>query len=307
MVKTLQPTCLINSRIGHNRGDYAQTGDNAIPIQVYLEGRQVGSACDAERHLGLQEERPELEGSARPGRRNWPTSPARAATTCSTSGRPPKASSRRRARRSCASIGKWLTVNGESIYGTGPSPFHFPDITWRATVKPGKVYLHILNWPGTKLRAEGTGEPGEEGVLPGQQGRGASSRRRAQCSNLTLPAAAGGPVGHRGGARDRRPGSRRWPTATAPTRCRNGSTCTPGWHDCAARRSATTGRPAAPASFKRFERESNSLCLVPLQEPRRRLRRRNHLRLRRRHRRQQVPPRLRAPRRSCRGSHRGCN
>ena len=48
-----------------------------------------------------------------------------------------------------------MKVNGESIYGTRPSPLYFPDITWRATVKPGKLYLHILNWPGTKLRFEG--------------------------------------------------------------------------------------------------------------------------------------------------------
>jgi hypothetical protein len=52
-------------------------------------------------------------------------------------------------------IGKWLQVNGESVYETSPSPFFLPDITWRATVKPGKLYLHILNWPGTKFRFEG--------------------------------------------------------------------------------------------------------------------------------------------------------
>ncbi|MCP5120754.1 MAG: alpha-L-fucosidase, partial [bacterium] len=34
-VKTLQPNCVLNSRIGHGKGDYEQTGDNAIPIQVY--------------------------------------------------------------------------------------------------------------------------------------------------------------------------------------------------------------------------------------------------------------------------------
>jgi alpha-L-fucosidase len=52
-------------------------------------------------------------------------------------------------------IGKWLQVNGESIFGTSPSPFYIQDITWRATAKPGKLYLHILNWPGTKLRLDG--------------------------------------------------------------------------------------------------------------------------------------------------------
>jgi hypothetical protein len=46
-------------------------------------------------------------------------------------------------------------VNGEAIYGTSPSPFNIAGLTWRATVKPGKVYVHILNWPGRTLRLEG--------------------------------------------------------------------------------------------------------------------------------------------------------
>ena len=64
-------------------------------------------------------------------------------------------------------IGKWLDVNGESIYGTGPTPFGaecgsfspiekdpkgqplwVADWGWRCTIKPGKVFIHLLKWPG---------------------------------------------------------------------------------------------------------------------------------------------------------------
>jgi len=47
-------------------------------------------------------------------------------------------------------IGKWLDRNGESIYGTrgGPIP---PDSWGVTTQKPGKVYVHIMNWKGNLL------------------------------------------------------------------------------------------------------------------------------------------------------------
>lgn len=45
-----------------------------------------------------------------------------------------------------ATIGQWMAVNGESIYGTGPSPFR--KLKWgRCTTKPGKLYLHVFDWP----------------------------------------------------------------------------------------------------------------------------------------------------------------
>jgi alpha-L-fucosidase len=68
-------------------------------------------------------------------------------------------------------IGKWLDVNGESIYGTSPTPFAgehgnfsatektigenkpkwIPRWDWRATSRPGKIYVHLLTWPGSNF------------------------------------------------------------------------------------------------------------------------------------------------------------
>jgi len=43
-------------------------------------------------------------------------------------------------------LGKWMKVNGDSIYGTTASPF--PRLDWgRCTKKPGTLYLHVFNWP----------------------------------------------------------------------------------------------------------------------------------------------------------------
>jgi alpha-L-fucosidase len=65
-----------------------------------------------------------------------------------------------------AAVGRWMRVNGEAIYGTGPTPFgaeagRFSETEkdgkgrpkfiaawdWRCTTKPGKIYVHIFKWP----------------------------------------------------------------------------------------------------------------------------------------------------------------
>jgi alpha-L-fucosidase len=49
-----------------------------------------------------------------------------------------------------SAMGKWMKTNSESIYGTTASPF--AKLAWgRATQKPGKIYLHVFNWPKGQL------------------------------------------------------------------------------------------------------------------------------------------------------------
>jgi len=43
-------------------------------------------------------------------------------------------------------MGKWLNINGESIYGTTASQFE--NLKWgRSTTKPQKLYFHVFDWP----------------------------------------------------------------------------------------------------------------------------------------------------------------
>ena len=58
-------------------------------------------------------------------------------------------------------IGKWMKPNGEAIYGTRASPFSKAPAWGRVTRKPGKLYLHVFDWP-----KDGRLVLAEKGVLP---------------------------------------------------------------------------------------------------------------------------------------------
>lgn len=46
-----------------------------------------------------------------------------------------------------AEIGRWMRINGEAIHGTTPGPFPKAPAWGRVTQKPGKLYLHVFDWP----------------------------------------------------------------------------------------------------------------------------------------------------------------
>ena len=48
-----------------------------------------------------------------------------------------------------AAVGKWMSVNGEAIYGSSASPFSEQLPFGRVTKKPGRLYVHVFDWPAS--------------------------------------------------------------------------------------------------------------------------------------------------------------
>ena len=68
-------------------------------------------------------------------------------------------------------MGRWMAVHGEAIHGTTASPF--ARASFRATSKPGRLYLFLGEWPGAELRVPGLRTPIRRATLLSDPGRGA--------------------------------------------------------------------------------------------------------------------------------------
>ena len=148
MVRTLQPRCLINGRVGSYgedlMGDYQDMNDNGMPtggLQEYWETPQTLNTTWGYSKFDQQWKTPgdvihrmvEIVGKG--GNYLLNIGPMGDGTIPS-----PSIATLRR-------VGVWMQANGESIYGTSASPL--PEQPWgRSTVKGDKVFLHVFSWPG---------------------------------------------------------------------------------------------------------------------------------------------------------------
>ena len=149
LVHELQPDCLVNGRIGNGLGDYASAGDNRIPDHpVDMDWETPATINDTwgykyydHNWKSTQELIHKLVDIVSKGG-NYLLNVGPTAE-----GIIPQPSVER-----LLAMGDWLKVNGDAVYGTRPGPIQ--GLEWcRSTSKPGKVYLHVFDWPvGGQIR-----------------------------------------------------------------------------------------------------------------------------------------------------------
>jgi alpha-L-fucosidase len=162
IVHSLQPACLVDGRLGV-KGDYRSMGDNRIPNQVVHEDWEVPATLNdtwGYKSYDNNWKSPEdvtfklVDIVSKGGNYLLNVGP----TAEGVIPQPMQDILR--------TVGRWLKVNGESIYGAGPTPFGeelgTPDPTrkdrrgnpvfraktdWRCTTRPGRLYIHLFKWP----------------------------------------------------------------------------------------------------------------------------------------------------------------
>lgn len=94
-----------------------------------------------------------------------------------------------------AAVGRWLKVNGESIYGAKAGPFN--ETEWgRCTAKLGKLYLHVLAWPDDgQLQVPDFGNKIKEAYLLADPKKGGLEvKSKGENALIKLPSQASDPV-----------------------------------------------------------------------------------------------------------------
>jgi alpha-L-fucosidase len=142
-VHAIQPDCLVNGRIGNALGDYAEAGDNAIPLaEVQADWETPATINDTWGFKRLDD--------------NW-KSPAdlvhklvditsKGGNYLLNVGPTAEGSIPQPSVERMQAIGAWLKTNGEAIYATRPGPLQGFD-GYRTTRRGSTVYLHVFDWP----------------------------------------------------------------------------------------------------------------------------------------------------------------
>ena len=164
LVHALQPQCLISGRLGGKfQSDYDSEGDNSIPNLTRSGAWETPATLNDTWGFKKNDH-------------NWKKAEdltfklvdivSKGGNYLLNVGPDGEGAIPQPSQDALRSVGRWLKVNGESIYGAGRSPFgeefgafsktrtgaggkpvFEPRNEWRCTSKNGKLYIHVFRWP----------------------------------------------------------------------------------------------------------------------------------------------------------------
>jgi alpha-L-fucosidase len=163
IVRSLQPQTLIDGRLG-TEGDYRSTGDNVVPPEASTEAWETPATVNDTWGFRKDDTNWKSPGQitfklvdivSKGGNYLLNVGPT-------AEGVIPQAS-----QDILRTVGRWLNVNGEAVYGATASPFgtefgeytsrggkdvrgqrlFLPQAEWRVTTKPGKLYVTFFSEP----------------------------------------------------------------------------------------------------------------------------------------------------------------
>ncbi|WP_229106616.1 alpha-L-fucosidase [Paenibacillus sp. 1001270B_150601_E10] len=156
-VRSLQPSCLMNSRVSHFKGlgDYQSKGDNETPM--YGEDTRPWETPMTMNETWGFSPRDQRWKSTDSLIRKLVNIVSKGGNMLLNVGPSPEGNIPPQSVERLQELGEWTMRNAEAIYGTKASPFPY-EVNWGAiTMKEGRLFLHVHNehWPQGEFQVNG--------------------------------------------------------------------------------------------------------------------------------------------------------